>query len=209
MTIATFDELNAELSAWLNRADADYTARVPTLIRLFEARMNRLLRSPQQEVSLSQATIAGTAAYALPTDARKIRGAYLNESPVVNLAAMSASELRFAYPDTTTGTPAAFAISGQSIILAPTPNDAFSLVLNYFREVPALTSSASTNWLLTAHPDAYLFGSLAAAEAFLMNDDRVAFWKGGLDEVLSEIMAEANDQRMPSGPLASKPPIAE
>lgn len=207
MTIATHDELTAELAAWLNRDDL--TARIPTFIRLFEARVNRRLRSLQQEISYTQLTAASMATYALPSDARKVRSAYLDDSPVVPLAAMTPSALRAAYPDTTTAQPLAYAVSGQNLVLAPIPNDAFVLVLNYFREVPALTSSNTTNWLLSAHPDAYLFGSLAASEAFLMNDSRVGFWKSGLDEVLGEIMQEANDQRLPTGPVASKPAIVE
>jgi hypothetical protein len=30
----------------------------------------------------------------------------------------------------------------------------------YSQKVPALSDSATTNWLLTSHPDAYLFGTL-------------------------------------------------
>jgi hypothetical protein len=44
MTIATYAELVSEMGDWLNRTDL--TAKIPTFVRLFEARMNRRLRSP-------------------------------------------------------------------------------------------------------------------------------------------------------------------
>jgi hypothetical protein len=36
-------------------------------------------------------------------------------------------------------------------------------------------------------PDAYLLGSLAEAEAFGVNDERLPMWKARRDEVLAEI----------------------
>jgi hypothetical protein len=72
-----------------------------------------------------------------------------------------------------------------------------------------LSDSNTTNWLLDDHPDLYLFGSLARAEAYLKDDERVAFWKSAEDEALSEVIREANQKRMPAGPLQSVPAVRE
>ena len=48
--------------------------------------------------------------------------------------------------------------------------------------IPALATT-DPNWLLTAHPDHYLFGSLVEAEMFGVNDERAPLWKARRDEI--------------------------
>jgi hypothetical protein len=72
------------------------------------------------------------------------------------------------------------------------PLDATALEFDYFQKIPALASVApangtQTNWLLTAHPDLYLFGSLVEAEMFGVNDERAPLWKGRRDEIFDEL----------------------
>ena len=40
--------------------------------------------------------------------------------------------------------------------------------------MPALSDSATTNWLLASHRNAYLYGTLAQAELLGWNDSRMA-----------------------------------
>ena len=56
-----------------------------------------------------------------------------------------------------------------------------------FKSVTSLSVSNTTNWLLTAHPDAYLYGSLLEAAPYLMDDARLAMWATALERVLAEI----------------------
>jgi hypothetical protein len=74
MTIATYTELVSEMGDWLNRADL--TAKIPTFVRLFEARMNRRLRSPDMEQTFSFTTVAGTTSYALSSSVRELRDVF-------------------------------------------------------------------------------------------------------------------------------------
>lgn len=53
--------------------------------------------------------------------------------------------------------------------------------------VTALTTSGSTNWLLTNHPDIYLYGALVEAAPYLGEDPRVEVWKLQLEERLNEL----------------------
>src|SRR5205823_2061803 len=54
-----------------------------------------------------------------------------------------------------------------------------------------LSGINQTNWLLTNHPDAYLYGTLAAAEPFLSPDDPlVGMWKAQREEILEEILRD-------------------
>jgi hypothetical protein len=75
------------------------------------------------------------------------------------------------------------------------PLDATALEFDYFQKVPALSDSAATNWLLAAHPDLYLFGSLVEAEMFGVNDERAPLWKARRDEIFDEIEKLSNKSR--------------
>lgn len=207
MTIATYDELLTELDQWLNRSDL--TDRIPTFIRLFESRANRLLRCPEMAASTSYATVAGTAQLQLPDDFLGARDLYIDADPTVVLQAMTPAVLRNTYVSSISSEPAAYAVIGDQIILGPTPDGSYTLNLDYFQRIPSLNSDNPTNWLLTAYPDAYLWGSLCMAEAFLRDDQRLNVWKNAWDEATAEINRQGNTQRAPAGPLQMQPTVWE
>jgi hypothetical protein len=95
--------------------------------------------------------------------------------------------LRNTYPQATYGQPAAYAVVGQQIILGPVPDAEYSILLDYYQRIPGLSEDNPTNWLLTAYPDIYLWGSLCMAEAFLRDDSRLSVWKSAWDEATAEI----------------------
>jgi hypothetical protein len=207
MTIATYSELVSEMGAWLNRADL--SDRIPTFIRLFEARMNRRLRSPEMEQVATVSTIAGTEGYAFPSGFREARQIYIDAVPRINLVPMSPQSLRTEFTGQESASPSAYAVIDEQIVLAPTPTEADTLVIVYYRALSGLTSGNPTNWLLDNHPDSYLFGSLCMAEAYLQDDQRLNVWKAAWDEALGEIIHEGNAKRLPGGPLQMRPAVIE
>lgn len=56
-----------------------------------------------------------------------------------------------------------------------------------FRDVTSLSVSNTTNWLLTNHPDVYLYGTLLEAQPYLMDDARIATWAQIFDRVVAEV----------------------
>lgn len=56
-----------------------------------------------------------------------------------------------------------------------------------FRDVTSLSGSVSTNWLLTNHPDVYLYGSLLEAQPYLMDDARISIWAQIFERVVVEV----------------------
>jgi hypothetical protein len=207
MTIATYSELLTELDAWLNRSDL--SDRIPTFIRLFESRANRLLRVPEMATQTSYATVSGVSQLSLPDDFLSARDLYLDADPDIVLDAMTPAALRNTYPQATTGQPGAYAVVGQQILLGPVPDSEYSILLDYYQRIPGLDEDNTTNWLLTAYPDLYLWGSLCMAEAFLRDDSRLSVWKAAWDEATAEINMQGNRQRMPSAPLMMQSPVWE
>lgn len=186
MTVATYSELVSELELWLGRADL--TARIPTFIRLFEAKMNRRLRSPDMEQTFSRTTIIGTDTYALNSASRALRSAYIEDD----------STNVYSYK-----------IVGESIVIDPVPTGEFTLVYTAYSVLSALDSGNPTNWLLDDHPDAYLAGTLAAAYAFERDEAAAGNYNAVLEGIIEEIKREGNEKRQPAGPLQMQPPVIE
>lgn len=90
--------------------------------------------------------------------------------------------------------PVYFSIQGDSFRFAPIPSGGDSAQIQYYAKIPPLALNA-TNWLLTDHPDAYLFGSLLAATANIQDDPRIGLWKAGYDECIHEINSAAKRAR--------------
>ena len=58
----------------------------------------------------------------------------------------------------------------------PTPDGEQSAILMYYAKIPTLSDSAETNWLLTHHPDIYLYGALLHSAPYLKEDERAQTW---------------------------------
>ncbi len=196
MTIATYTELVTELEAYLKRTD--YTARIPTFVKLTEARLNRLLDDPEMEV---RATVTGTGQYTtLPSDFKRMVGVTTGND--FELRQISASQMS-SLDQTLTGVPRKYAIVDGAITFAPI-NAAANIAMLYIRRIPDLTAAAPTNWLLTLAPDLYLYGALMQASLFGWDDDRVPGFKALFDEAVGEMKADAANRRWGSAPLSPR-----
>lgn len=199
---ATYDELVSGIADELDRDDL--SSLIPGWIRRVEARLNRLLRVPDMEGLTTLAVT--TEATALPSDFLSMRYVYQEGSPDSPLQSMSPLGLLQRYRGRS-GTPAGYAIVGDTIRVAPV--GATTLEMNYYQRIPALSADNNVNWLLTKHADAYLYGALLHAEAYIDNPEKVSLWKAGWDEVVGEIMADGNRNRWGAGPLVASNGVAQ
>jgi hypothetical protein len=187
MAISTYNELRDAAANWLDRADL--SSRIPEFIVIAESRVNRRLRCREQEAEANIAITGGTRTAALPSDFAEVRRLYLNANPVRLLEYVTPSDYWGRYTGTNTGTPSVFTIEGTNIVLGPTPGADYTGKLQYYRNLPALSTSA--HGLFVANPDLYLYGSLLAAEPFLKNDKRVGMWKAFFDEIMIELETQS------------------
>ncbi len=196
MTIATYSELVTELEGYLNRAD--FTPRIPTFIKLTEARLNRLLDDPEME---TRSTAIGTGQYTtLPDDFKRMVGVSTgNDYKLQQISGSAITSL----DQTLTGTPRFYSITDGAISFAPI-NAAANITMLYVRRIPALTVAAPTNWLLTLAPDLYLYGALMQAHIFGWFDERVPSIKSLFDEAIEEMKTDASNRRWGSAPLAPR-----
>ena len=197
----TWTELKASMAEWLNRTDL--TAKIPELIAFAERRFNRVLIVPEREATATASIAAET--ITLPADFWALRGVYLATNPRTQLQPVTLAALRDGY--SYVGQPLVYAISGTNFVFGPRPDTTYSAVISYYATIPALGTGQATNWLLTAHPDIYLYGALIQAEAFIVNDDRIGLWKAALDEAMAELMAAGNRKRYFAQPMRLRSPV--
>jgi hypothetical protein len=179
MTIQTYSDLQGAIASWIARADL--SANIPDFITLFESAASRRLRLRQQESAATLTPSSGVAA--LPADYLAWRRVTWTGQFPRELEYVHPSYLHALYPTLPAGTPRLFAIEGGNLTLAPTDNTA--LTFDYFQKIPALSSSS--NWLLAAAPDLYLFGALAEAHGFVKDTESLALWKSRRDELFDEL----------------------
>jgi hypothetical protein len=189
MPITNYSELQSAIGSWLGHGL--FTNNIPDFISLFEAAANRRLRTRWQETTT--AITMSAAQGSLPADYLAWRRVTWPGSSRVELEYVEPSWLQARYPTASTGTPQVFTIEGPTILVRPADDN--SLELLYFAKIAALSDSAPTNWLLTAHPDLYLFGSMVEAEMFGVNDERMPLWKARRDEIFEEIEKLSNKTR--------------
>jgi len=179
MAITTYAELKAAIGSWLGHEL--FADRYGDFITLFEAAACRRLKVRPMETVVTLTPSAGMAA--LPSDYLGWRRATVISSPRIELTYVHPSYLQAHYPTDLARKPHHFTIEAST--LKTRSSDATAIELLYYAKTPAVANALT--WLFTNHPDAYLFGSLAEAEAFGVNDERLPMWKSRRDEVLAEI----------------------
>lgn len=186
MGVSTYTELKASIADWLNRADL--TAMIPDLVTLAESTLNRVMRNTRMITTAS--LTATTKTVACPTDMLEPMllevtsgGLPLEQVNVDQLITLRRHRAKVAGP------PKFFAVIGRNIELAPAPAASTGLTLAYYQSIPALASN-ETNWLLTYHPDLYLYTALMHAAPYLKDDARVAVFGSMLTQQVQAAIAQ-------------------
>jgi hypothetical protein len=185
-TIANYTDLQAAIIDLLNRPDL---ANQPqTWIQLAEAQMSRVIRS-RWMLSRSQTFTISSEYVSVPSDFVGVKSFIITSTtPAQKLTYQSPevmdelSTLRWNWSDA----PMDYTILGSEFRFSPIPGQSYTAQLTYYQRIPALASNA-TNWLLTNHPDAYLYGSALQAVPYLSDDDRVETWAAIFQQIVNDI----------------------
>jgi hypothetical protein len=190
MAIGTYAELQTAVANWLDRDDL--TDRIPEFIALAEAKMNRNLRiSLMENVSTAITMANGTRDYSLPTGFTGMKEFHLTTDPIVALSYITPEMMNRMWAGSTVGKPQAFTLFSdggtRKIRVGPSPDDAYTTSMLFYKKIDALSTTNTTEAMLTENPDVYLYGALLEAEPFLMNDARVQLWANLLEKVAQDL----------------------
>lgn len=185
MAFTDYTSLKAAVASWLHRDDL--TALIPDFIRLAETHLNADLEAREMETRLPIILTANNAFLALPSDLLEMRRLSLATSPVTVLKYATPDQIAKDFASGATYIPQVFTVIGESVQLAPIPDSAYTGELVYRQALPPLSDTNTTNWLLTKYPNAYLYGSMLAAQFYVEDENKLAMIQAAYGEAIDNI----------------------
>ena len=189
MALSNFAELQASIATWVDHDGLD--ASIPDFIAMAESNFARDIRH-RSMVTTTDLTIS-TRYTDLPADHLQTMRLDCNGKRMLARSTDDLTEKR--YTGSAAGEPCLFAPFGTSIEVYPTPDSSYTGVLHYYAKLPALADDNTSNWLLAAAPDVYLYGSLIHSAPFLQEDARLNTWAG----MYAAAVKNLNDRERSSG----------
>lgn len=196
MALANYTDLQASVAAWLHRTDL--TAVIPDFVTMAEARISRDLRLRKQITTSTLTTVAATQGVTLPADWLEFENVSVATSIERQLTYVNIEHLDSRFPSgSSSGTPAVYTIEGDSILFGPVPDAVYTINIIYYARFPSLITD-STNWLMTNHPNIYLFAVLIEAFFYTQDAEQIARYTQRYNEGLEQLQAQ-DDRATHSG----------
>jgi hypothetical protein len=201
MALTSYTTLKASIANWLNRSDlTDEIA--DDFIVLTEADFNSKLRVRKM---IAQSTITiDSETESIPTGFLQVRDFYiLSGSTKYPLRYMTPPQMDQVKGTSVTGIPQAYTILGDTFRFTPKPDSSYTGYLNYYKKFDALSSTNTTNFILTDHPAIYLYGSLFHAANFLggYNPQQVQTWQQMYATALERLELNDREDQFSGSPL--------
>lgn len=167
MALANYTDLVSAISSWTHRGDLSSIA--PDLIALAELRIyhgskDPLYPSEPLRIRIMEEQATGNASSGVIS----VPSGYVETIRLLITVGGKNRELRYQAPqantayETETGNASFYTRINEGFKVGP---QTAAYTLDYYKRFDALTSGATTNALMTAHPNVYLYGSLL--EAFI------------------------------------------
>lgn len=189
MALDTYANLSTAVGSWEERTFT--TAETDEFILLAESNANRKLAQDFRRRSASTVNTDTSGVGTIPTGFVGLTSITRNVSGSVPLKQVSWASLIERNPDRVSDEATVFAIgTSTTFTVAPIVDDDFLVVIS--GSVPALSSSNTTNWLLTLAPDYYLFACQSAAAAKMKSYEEAALLLGRANGILDEIVSQGN-----------------
>jgi hypothetical protein len=192
--ITSYTTLLAAVGNYLSRDDL--TNYIPDFIRFAEERLTRDLRVRQMLKVATTTTDDGD--LELPTDFVEMNEIHLQGSPNYTLEYQAPDLFYKSGYAAESGVPRYFSIMGDQIYFAPQPSDTYTAQMLYYAKPTLLSSTNETNIYSDNFPDALLYATLAEAEPFLMNDERIAVWASMYDRAIQNIRYSDHRSKYPN-----------
>lgn len=177
MALATYADLKTSVASWLNRTDL--TSVIPDFVRLAESEIARDLRIRAMQETTSATMVSG--AITLPSDFLEARRLVVDDQELSYVTPEEYQRLsRNGY-----STVLYFTQIGQTLHVLNGESDTYSLT--YWAKFDALSADADTNWLLTNHPDLYLWKSCEKGSVYLRDAEGATGYRAMYEDAKAKL----------------------
>lgn len=182
MALDTFSNLKQSIERFSKRTDTSDV--IDDLIKLCEVKIDSKLRLRANE-QRATATLS-TRFLALPDLFLEMRR--------LTIVGAKSWDVRFKAPDAMeiqadSGRPRYFTVTSQ-LEFDRVPDSSYTIEMSYYTKLSALSTSNTTNDVLTNYPDLYLYGTLAELHRWARDEDTAAYY----DQVFKNKMFEVSKQ---------------
>ena len=189
MAITNYSTLQTAIANWLHRSDL--TATIPDFIALAESRINRVLSARGTETESVLTATAHSEFVDLPADFGAPIVLWLESfAPRQELILKQASELNYSPIESF---PNFYAIKSNQIQFDRIASDNYPLRLRYLQNLDIATTD--TNYILTNHPDIYLYGALVEAASFIRDEAQSPVWQQKFENAVIEAQGSENSAK--------------
>jgi len=202
MAFTNYSALKTTIANYLGRSDL--TTQIPDFITLAETRLARELRTRQMLKSATSPMTSGDAKVALPTDFLEVRDLYIQGNPRMPVTYLAPSAFTRDARADESGLPVYYTVLASEFLFAPIPDGSRTLEILYYAKPAVLSDSNTSNVFLANYPDALLYGALAEAEPYLINDARVQLWISLYDRAINSISESDEGSEYSGVPLQMK-----
>ena len=184
----TYANLKTEVVDWLNREGFDaLVAKVDTFLGMAQRKIFRTCDFHCLEASTSGTGSVET--IALPSDFQRTKMLYVGVGSGLKEITGGSYHNVITTQAGSRDLPRKYVRQGDVLVLGPIPDQEYTYYLMYYKSLPLLSDSNTTNWFTDNAPELILFGALVEASVYLKDDNRAQVWQARFDQVKGEITA--------------------
>lgn len=204
-----YTELRDTAKLYSDRYDSEIDDNVDIFFSLVEARINRLLKTREQSFRSTTPTIEGAEYYPLPSDFRGMRNIQLNSDP--NSEVHDVKTFNLMNPTQMDGIRQGvyegkiyYSVIANQIQIWPTQPAGKEIEIVYYRKVPPLTATNTTNWVSDEHPDMYISGLCGEISLFAKDYDAADGWLNRMKTAVLELDVSDEEEIWSGAPMVSR-----
>ena len=212
MSVDNYSELQSHIADTVNRTDlsssvTDYSpsALDSVIIRSISLAEQKIVPdimarggiSHMETLDDSVDTVAGQEHVTLPDGFVGMRSLSITTNPYQLLTGYGDINSLFnQYPSTTQSKPQAYAVVGaDKIYLRPVPDSAYDLRIIYYKTLPVLSATNTSNWLLTYGLGVYTNAAMTELCMYLGDYQAAQIWESFYEKKLSDLLKEDKSAR--------------
>jgi hypothetical protein len=200
MAFTSYADLKDTIALYLARSDLE--AITPTFIQLAETRLRRELRLRQMLKVSTTVAVAEDSTIELPIDFLQMRDLHFNTDPIQVLKYDAPNVFYRNNFTTITGRPTNYTVLALEFQMSPIPDADYELQMLYYASPPFLSDTNTSNTFLNVCPDLLLYGALAEATPYLMDDARLATWASLYDRSKEALLVSDDNGEYAGSPMA-------